>query len=618
MSRFARRVQQAVPYTPPSGDGSSDPTIGAGALTVGSASYSVPGGAIFASPSGNDTTGNGTQGNPYKTATKAISVLGAGGTVVLRAGVYHEGGVGQAGISGVEIFDNNSTLQNYPGEAVWFDGSSVYSSWTQEGSNWSTPFTITMDHSPTWTRGADDSTVPYYGFINPSYPCASWPEMVFVDGVQLTQVSTLGAVTVSTFYVAGSLTGGSGATKYDFNPTKIYIGINPAGHEVRVSDLQTCMTAWSGTSGVTIRGIGIRRYATSMPMAACLKTSGSNATVENVWIEDIATSGINSTNPNNTFRHVTSIRCGNRGFAAYRSDDLTLESVRAEYNNYEHFNYAPECGGMKVGACRRVTIFNSVFSNNYAKGLWFDVSVDEPVVYNCNFIDNEHYGIFYEISANGIGANLLVKGSPNCGLIVNNTDNMRLWNNTVVDCGGNAQESGVRPFAIYQDNRRPFPAGAIFGRDTRQGDSYYTTTMTWVIDNIEIYNNVVAQPRSGTQGVFCIDDTERSTGDARLLADYHASMNGNVFHWVTQPAYPYILPPATLGGANPATYSSHTAFVSGTGLDTNGSQIVPTSPVDGTNNVTSSTLHANATGLPSDIAALIGQPTGTKHAGCWR
>ncbi len=442
--------------------------------------------------------------------------------------------------------------------------------------------------------------------------------MVFVDGVQLQQVDSLAAVTSSTFYVQGSLTGGTGSNKYDFNPTKIYIGINPAGHTIHVSDLQTALTAWSGTTGVTIRGIGVRRYATSMPMAACVKMSGAGGLLENVWIEDIATVGAKANNANITFRNVTATRCGNQCLAGYQSDNLVFDAVKVTYGNYEHFNYAPDCGGSKFGACRKITIFNSLYANNYAKGVWFDVSVDQPIVYNCNFIDNEHYGIFYEISANGIGANLLIKGSPNCGLIVNNTDNMRLWNNTVVDCGGNAQASGVRPFAIYQDDRRPFPAGAVFGRDNRQGDSYYTTTMTWVIDNIEIYNNVVAQPRSGTQGVFCIDDTERNTGDARLLSAYNASMNGNVFHWVTQPAYPYILPPATLGGANPATYSSHTAFVSGTGLDTNGSQIVPTSPVDGTYNVTSSTLHSNATGLPSDIAALIGQPAGTKHAGCWR
>ena len=619
MSIAARRMQRSGANEAPAPTVTS-PTADAGSVAVGSASYTVPAGAIFVSPTGNDTSGTGTQANPYKTVQRGVNALGAGGTVVLRAGVYHEGGVGQAGISGIEIYDNNSTIQNYPGEAVWLDGSSQATAWTNEGATWTTPFTTSFDHSPTWTRGADDSAVAYYGFINPSYPCASWPEQVFVDGIQLQQVNALNLVTANTFYVAGSTTGGTGSDKYDFNPTKIHIGVNPSGHTIRVSDLQTCLTAWSGTSGVTVRGVGVRRYATSMPMMGCVKVSGSNALLENVHIEDIATSGANSTNPNNTFRKVTALRCGNRGLAAYRSDDLELDRVRAEYCNSEHFNYAPEAGGMKVGACRRVTIHNSIFSNNYAKALWFDVSVDQPVVYNCDFIDNEHYGIFYEISANGICANNLIKGSPNTGLIVNNTDNMRLWNNSVIDCGGNTQSGSVRALSVYQDNRRPFPAGAVFGRDTRQNDTYYTTVMTWVITQIEIYNTIVANPRSGTQGVFCIDDTERNSGNARLLADYNTSMDGNVFHWTTQPAYPYIFPPATLGGVNPATYQSHTAMVSATGLDTNGSQIVPTSPLDTSDRVTASNsvLHTKATGIPADIAALVGQPTGTKHAGCWR
>jgi len=84
---------------------------------------------------------------------------------------------------------------------------------------------------------------------------------------------------------------------------------------------------------------------------------------------DASGSGANSTNSNNTFRKVTALRCGNRGFAAYRSNDLELDRVRAEHCNSEHFNYAPECGGMKIGATRRVNVHNSIFSNNYAKGL---------------------------------------------------------------------------------------------------------------------------------------------------------------------------------------------------------------------------------------------------------
>lgn len=42
----------------------------------------------FASPTGNDVTGNGTIGNPYKTITKAAQQLTAGDTLYIRAGTY--------------------------------------------------------------------------------------------------------------------------------------------------------------------------------------------------------------------------------------------------------------------------------------------------------------------------------------------------------------------------------------------------------------------------------------------------------------------------------------------------------------------------------------------------
>jgi parallel beta-helix repeat protein len=44
----------------------------------------------YVSPSGNDTTGTGTEGSPYLTITKAISVAAAGDTLILRAGTYRE------------------------------------------------------------------------------------------------------------------------------------------------------------------------------------------------------------------------------------------------------------------------------------------------------------------------------------------------------------------------------------------------------------------------------------------------------------------------------------------------------------------------------------------------
>jgi parallel beta-helix repeat protein len=48
------------------------------------------GSSIYVSPLGNDTTGNGSQGAPYKTITKASTVAYAGDTIYIGAGTYYE------------------------------------------------------------------------------------------------------------------------------------------------------------------------------------------------------------------------------------------------------------------------------------------------------------------------------------------------------------------------------------------------------------------------------------------------------------------------------------------------------------------------------------------------
>jgi hypothetical protein len=49
---------------------------------------------IFISPTGNDTTGNGSIGNPYQSLYKAIDVVNASGTIFIKDGTYTTSVVG--------------------------------------------------------------------------------------------------------------------------------------------------------------------------------------------------------------------------------------------------------------------------------------------------------------------------------------------------------------------------------------------------------------------------------------------------------------------------------------------------------------------------------------------
>jgi Concanavalin A-like lectin/glucanases superfamily/Protein of unknown function (DUF1565) len=64
---------------------------------------SAPSGTqIYVATTGNDSSGNGSIGSPYRTLSKALSVASSGSTIVLRAGVYREANLA-AGITNLTI-----------------------------------------------------------------------------------------------------------------------------------------------------------------------------------------------------------------------------------------------------------------------------------------------------------------------------------------------------------------------------------------------------------------------------------------------------------------------------------------------------------------------------------
>jgi trimeric autotransporter adhesin len=69
---------------------------------------------VFVATTGSDDN-SGTIDSPLATVKQALSVVPKNGTIVIRGGSYHQ--------SGIFISNVGVTIQSYPGEAVWFDGS---------------------------------------------------------------------------------------------------------------------------------------------------------------------------------------------------------------------------------------------------------------------------------------------------------------------------------------------------------------------------------------------------------------------------------------------------------------------------------------------------------------
>jgi parallel beta-helix repeat protein len=547
---------------------------------VGSAGYVVPAGALVVSPSGSDGA-VGSVGSPLRSLGAAVARAGSGATIVLRAGSYHE--------SVVIPSDKRLTVQAWPGEAVWLDGSVPVSGWVASGGRWRRDgWTVKFDSSPTYTRGAPDGTAPNWGFVDPAYPMAAHPDQVWLAGVAERQVATLAQVVPGTFF-------------HDEAANQLWLGSDPTGQAVLASNLVRGLMVRS--SGSVVRGLGVRRYAPSVPDMGAVTVERPNVVVENVAVTDNATTGLHvgsGTTGGVVLRNVYAARNGMLGISATNADRLLMEKVLSESNNTEHFNSAPVSGGAKITRSRVVVVRDSVFRGNDGPGLWMDESDYDMTIVGNEMRNNSGHGVSLEISAKALFANNIVTNNGGFGVKINNTSNVSVWNNSFV---GND-----RSLNLVQDARRPTSAGTA-GRDKRQ--PFPDPTMTWLIGPAVFGNNVVASQRSGNC-MLCVEDYSKQ----RSAAQIGVSANGDVYNRVSSSS-PTNLVVWSRGASDPATYTTLNAFKAATGQEAAGQQLTGAGMVDGDGNLLTALSTSALPGLPADVAAATGFPTGSRHAGAF-
>ncbi|KQR53536.1 hypothetical protein ASF88_01240 [Leifsonia sp. Leaf336] len=571
-----------TPPTTPTGPTSpGDPTVNTagtrfatGAAAIGSTSYAVPSGAVVVSPSGSDSAA-GTLAAPFATVQKALNAAPNGATIVLRGGTYHESLTVPGG--------KKLTVQSYPKEAVYLDGSSVVGGWAKSGSVWrATGWNHVFDSSPTFTRGAPDGTASGWQFVNPSYPMASHPDQLWVNGTAMKQVASASQVTAGTFF-------------YDTGAKALVLGTDPSGKDVRASDLQKAITV--GSAGFTLKGVGVRRYAPSVPDMGAVTDYQGTGTFENVSFTDNATTGIALGGSGHTLRNVTVARNGLLGVQTNNSDNLTLDGVLASGNDAEHFNTSPVSGGVKITRSRNITVENSAFVDNLSHGLWFDESVYNMTVVHNDSLRNAGNGIVIEISAKASIVDNVSSNNAKDGLKLDDIGGgVQVWNNTFTD-------NTNRNLEITQDARRGNNKSDA-GHDPRQ--AFPDPTMTWITGPDTIRNNII----SGGSGncLLCVEDYSHTYSAAQMGidADY------NLYRRPSASAPSWFAVWST-GAGNPAIYSTLSAFTSATGKGGHNTLVENAAA----QSAAPSTSTGTAAGLTSAIAALVGKAAGTAHMGAW-
>ncbi|MFB9798467.1 nitrous oxide reductase family maturation protein NosD [Arthrobacter citreus] len=563
---------------PPAEPGSRNAT---GSAPVGSTSYPIPSRAVFAAPGGSDSAA-GTLASPLRTIGAAIARAPQGGTVVLRGGTYHEE---------VTIPVNKPlTIQAYPNEAVWLDGSRQVSNFVPTGKVYAAAgWTPTFDSSPTYQWGKP-GTEHGGSFVDPAYPMASHPDQVWIDNAAQKQVGSLSEVTAGTFYA-------------DYAAKKLYVGTNPAGKTVRASALAKAMSVRAENS--VVRGIGIRRFATSVPHMGAVTVEKTGVVFENVSITDNSTTGIAVGAGKVTLRNVTSARNGLMGVSVVYADGLTVTGLDASGNNVERFKTAPVAGGMKVGRTRGVSVQQSTFRNNTGTGLWLDESVYNADLAGNAMTGNASHGVSAEISAKVRLVDNVIADNRNFGVKVNNTSEVEIWNNTF---SGNG-----RQINIVQDKRRASNQSTP-GHNPRQ--PFPDKTMTWINGPVTVRNNIIASTSAAGNCLLCVEDYSREFTAEQL----RVTAQGNVYHRVNaqQPSWAVVW---SGGKSNASVYTGIAAFRAATGQEKTHLELTGPSPLApntfAANRTVQDQAGAVAVPLPASIAGLAGQPSGARHLGAF-
>jgi parallel beta-helix repeat protein len=509
------------------------------------------------SPNGNDA-GPGTIDAPVRSVRRAVALAPDGGTIVLRGGEHRTWTSNSAGTM-YEGVNKDLTIQGYPGEQAWFNGSDVVADgWVSAGPGrwsraWETPSFCEgkyYQHPPDNQPTSNEGPCSHFDMAkDPQFPAAGDPQMVFVDGVDQRQVGSVDRVAPGTFH-------------YDWAARRITIGVDPTGRQVELSSRPLAMVL-GGNRNYTIRGVGFHRYASNQYeniTGSTVYLGANRAVVENVVFSFNAGVGLAWAAPRNgssvtrsVFAYNGSIGLGANGSSRTgERNDLRIEDNVFTGNNYERFGAGcfASCGAGNLKLTRMVgfTLRNNVIERAFgpeAVGFWCDIDCRDGVMVNNLVRDNGKHGIFYEISSRGIIASNLVLRNGAKGIMVGSASTKVVNNTVVVDTTNKPKAQGI---AVYDDPRWP---------NNPEGTGPNTSA-------VEVLNNVVVGPAA----VLFIAHDGPGPNNTQT-ASFFTAVDSNAYHHNGQNIVSWINGDPRIG----QYFSSLSAFSRSTGWDPRGVEV---------------------------------------------
>jgi hypothetical protein len=436
----------------PGGSGGDDAGGGAG-----EGGWSVDAGlptgpAFYVATNGSDSNSGTDVGNPFLTIGKAASVVKAGDTVVIRAGVYREAvTLTSSGSSGSPI-----TFQNYPGETVTISGADEIpaASWTvHSGSIYQAPMSWTlgngmdqifvdgvMMNEARWPNSTLDVSNPKAstagsvsgttsmtmsdpalsqaaGFWNGAQmnmgPGSVWVFMTYTitssgtGQLVFTNKNTNSNYTPKAgnpYYLWGTLNAldTAGECFHDTTSNTLYLwtpqGDNPSGHVVEAKRRATAFD-FGDQSYVVLRGVRI--FSATLTMGSSSHDNVVDTVAARYVGHDLYLNGDYGANAGTTGFQIsgTNNTIANSAIAFSSGNGLVVNGTGHKVTNclIHDADYATtECAGISPGGSD-ITITNNTIYNTGRSGMLFKVSTSKALnnlIYNVGLQVDDLGGIY--------------------------------------------------------------------------------------------------------------------------------------------------------------------------------------------------------------------------------
>lgn len=478
--------------------------------------------------SGND--GNaGTTNSPLRTvqaaATKANTNnrKGVGTKVIIRPGTYRE----TVTVGAYQSTSAPVTFEASVAGTAIISGSDLLANWTKDNATiWS--------HS--WTPNLGSCAVPA-GWPATIAPIARRTEMLFINGIPLTEVMTYGELRAGTFFV-------NETTNAIYAYPSPYVDMYTAKIEAAT---RRETLAVSNRTNLVFRGLVFEHAANCINSASAVVSGSSNIlfdSVQALW-NNWGGIGVYGTN-NLTVQNSIANNNGGVGFLGAQDQYVLFNTNQSDYNNWRGAQaalYNWGMGGTKLMEMRNTTVENHFAYRNQAQGLWFDTDNKNITINNVTLAQNVMSSLQIEANEGPITLENSHLCSSGTGMIVINTEKFTVKNNTFYNNGGTAAQEAE----IFLAGK---PGGRVF-RDWLSGESYnlYTSGM-------ELTGNTFENASAG-QNVF---GTYLSGYDWSHFADTLNSGNNKWFDPTTPSTFKITGNKlVTLGGWRSATGTDYTS-----------------------------------------------------------